>query len=318
MREALIRLFPPQASHYAREVDVLFFALSGMAAVFVILICAFILVFAIRYRRALRPDPPPRLETHIPLEVVWIAVPLLINLGSFVWGAELYVKRFSGGPRDAYEILAVGKQWMWKFEHPSGRREVGELHVPLGRAVRITAVSQDVIHDLFFPSLRLKHDVLPVKYTKLWFEPSRPGHYHLFCAQYCGSKHSKMTGWLHVMESHDFTQWLTATRGQNSPAAEGAALLESLGCRSCHRRDSRQGAPRLEGIYGGPIELTDGSTVTADDDYLRRSILQPAVQVVAHYQPVMPTYQGRVTEEEIFQIIAYLKSTMRERIKENP
>jgi cytochrome c oxidase subunit 2 len=309
MNGSLIRLFPPAASDYARQVDAIFFSLCGVALAFIGLIACCILYFGIRYRRSVRRSPPAPVPTWLALELVWTLIPLGITLASFAWGAKLYLQSYSLGPKDAYEIAVVGKQWMWKFEHPDGRRELNELHVPLGRPVRLILISQDVIHDLFIPALRIKHDVLPVRYTSFWFQATRAGRYHLFCAQYCGTEHSQMTGTVEVLAPSEFERWLAQARGMGSPASQGRALLEVLGCRACHRTDGMATAPILEGLYGSQAILSDGTLAAVDSDYVRRHILQPGVQVVAHYQPVMPSFQGRVTEEEILQIIAYLKST---------
>lgn len=305
---SLIRLFPPAISSYAKDVDILFFVLCTISLIFVTLIAGCIWYFAIKYRRSVRPEPPPKTPQSVFLECVWILVPLSITLTLFVWGAKLFLFSFSQPPKDSYEVFVVAKQWMWKFEHPSGRREINELHVPLGRPVRLIMISQDVIHGMFLPALRIKHDVLPAKYSSLWFQATREGPYHLFCAQYCGTKHSQMTGVLTVLKPEVFNDWLSSTQGMDSPASKGRALLTVLGCRSCHRKDSLASAPQLERLYGRKVILNDGALVVADADYIRRSILLPASQVVAHYEPVMPSYQGRVTEEEILQLIAYFKS----------
>ena len=304
----LLQFFPPSASEYAQEIDWIFIVWCALAVCFTAVIAGSVIYFAIKYRRSQRPAPPPQVISSRMLEAVWIVIPLFINLGMFAWGADVFLRRTATPPVDAYEILVVGKQWMWKFEHPSGRRELDELHVPTGRPVRLIMISQDVIHDVFIPAFRLKHDVLPMKYSSYWFRATRPGTYHLFCAQYCGTNHSKMTGEVEVMTPEDFQAWLDHSPGMNSPASQGRALLDVLGCRACHRPDSLARAPMLEGLYGGPVALADGTVVTADDNYLRDSILDPPKDIVAHYQPVMPSYRGRVSEEEILQILAYLKS----------
>lgn len=308
MREVL-DFFPAAASTQAGRVDEILYALTGVTIFFTTLIAGLIIFFAVFYRRKKRPRTPPAGHMPVWLEVTWTVVPLAIALGFFAWGGRVFLEMYATGSPDAYEVYVVGKQWMWKFQHPSGRREINELHLPIGQPVRLIMVSQDVIHDVSIPAFRIKHDVLPMKYSALSFTPSLAGSFHLFCSQYCGTKHSEMVGWVFTMEPERFQEWLSAAPGQGSPVEAGKALLETLGCRSCHRADSADTAPRLEGLFGGVVRLADGSMVRADENYLRESILSPKAKVVSGFQPVMPSYQGRVTEEELAQILAYLKSS---------
>jgi cytochrome c oxidase subunit 2 len=225
----------------------------------------------------------------------------------FTWGTSIFFKE-SRPPDNALPIYVVGKQWMWKLQHMEGQREINELHVPMGRPVRLTMTSEDVIHSFFIPAFRVKQDVVPGRYSTLWFEPTKPGTYHLFCAEYCGTKHSGMIGWIHVMEPQDYEAWLSGG-AMGSLAENGQRLFQSLACGNCHKLDGTQGrCPNLVGLFGSTVQLTGGGTVKADEAYIRESILRPAAQVVAGFQPIMPTFQGLVTEEEVLQLVEYIKS----------
>src|SRR5258708_16210574 len=225
----------------------------------------------------------------------------------FVWGAGIYFHE-RRPPANALEVYGVGKQWMWKFEYTGGQREINSLHVPTGRPVKISMISQDVIHSLFFPAFRVKQDVLPNRYTDLWFEATQPGTYHLFCSQYCGTKHSGMIGEVVVMKPEDFEAWLGSGKAEGCMAANGEKLFQELGCITCHRPDSGARGPNLQGLYGRPVRLADGRTVVADDNYIRESILNPNAKIVSGFQPIMPTFQGVVSEEGLIQITEYLKN----------
>ena len=224
----------------------------------------------------------------------------------FVWGASLYLD-MARPPDDAIDVYVVARQWMWKFQHQDGQEEINELHVPVGYPVRLTMTSQDVIHSFFVPVFRTKADVLPGRYTTTWFQATKPGQYHLFCAEYCGTDHSRMTGWVYVMDPADYANWLT-TGATLSPASRGLGLFQQLACNACHRDDSLRRAPVLEGLFGQPVELQSGETVIADESYIRESILNPSAKVVAGYQPIMPSFAGRVNDEQLLQLIAYIRS----------
>jgi cytochrome c oxidase subunit 2 len=303
-------LFPDQASTMARQVDALYIFTLGVSGFFTILICALIVSFAARYRRRARVD-----RSHPPvaskwMEVTWIVVPLILGLTMFTWGAVLFFKIYEP-PGDAIEVSVVGKQWMWHLQHSEGRSEINELHIPLGRAVKLTMTSQDVIHSFFVPAFRVKQDVLPGRYTALWFEPTRVGRYHLYCAEYCGTKHSTMGGWVSVMEPADFQRWLSTGGVGPSMAEEGERLFVQHHCAGCHRGSQIVHAPRLEGIFGRPVPIQEGRDVrfvTADATYIRDSILRPKAQVVAGYEPLMPSYQDQISEPDLLKLIAYIKS----------
>jgi cytochrome c oxidase subunit 2 len=301
------KLFPEQASAEAARVDALYYFLLSVSGFFTALICVLILYFVVRYRRGAKVNRH-NLGTNMTLEIVWTIIPLVLTMVMFGWGAQVYFD-LRTPPEGCMEIHVVGKQWMWKIQHPDGRREINELHVPVGRPVRLQMISEDVIHSFFLPAMRVKMDVLPGRYTTMWFRPTKPGRYHLFCAEYCGTSHSRMTGELVVLEPADYAQWL-----RNAPDGEpletlGRELFEQFRCNTCHATDSQTSrCPPLVGIYNSQVTLADGSTVVADEAYLRESILQPASKVVAGYQGVMPTFQGQIGEQGILQIIEYLKT----------
>jgi cytochrome c oxidase subunit 2 len=239
--------------------------------------------------------------------VSWTTASLLIFVGLAVWGANLYVHLYNPPP-NALQIFIVGKQWMWKAQHPGGQREIDELHVPVGQDVRLVMASQDVIHSFFVPALRIKQDVVPGRYETMWFRPDKVGRYHLFCSEYCGTDHAHMGGWIYVMNPRDFADWLQAQGGQQTLAAQGEQLFRSYGCSGCHEPGGTLRAPRLEGLFGSPVPLSDGTVVTADERYVRDSILDPQAQVAAGYQPVMPTFAGQISEEDLAKLVAYIES----------
>jgi cytochrome c oxidase subunit 2 len=197
---------------------------------------------------------------------------------------------------------------MWKFEHPDGRREINELHVPIGRRVKLVMATEDVIHAVFVPAFRVKADVVPGKYTSIWFEPTKPGRYHLYCAEYCGTGHSKMIGWVEVMTPADYQAWLSGGVGEEPLAVRGQKVFTSLACNNCHRGDGAGRGPALEGLFGQRVELETGESIVADENYLRESILNPKAKILAGYQPVMPTFQGLLSEEQLLQLVSYIKS----------
>jgi cytochrome c oxidase subunit II len=303
-------LFPDQASTMAREVDELYLFELGVAGFFTVLIFLLIVGFAVHYRRRSRADrsnPPTASKV---MEVTWIVLPLVLGLVMFAWGARLFFKEYES-PGDALDIAVVGKQWMWHLQHPEGRSEINELHLPVGKAVKLTMISHDVIHSFYVPAFRVKQDVLPGRYTTLWFEPARVGRYHLFCAEYCGTNHSAMRGSVTVMEPVDFQRWLSEGGVGPSMAEEGERLFVQHHCAGCHRGSQTVHAPRLEGVFGRPVPIQEGREVhfvKADASYIRDSILRPKAQIVAGYEPVMPSFQDQINEQDLLKIIAYIKS----------
>ena len=307
MHRLIHAIFPSQASNMAPKVDNIYFALLALCGTVAILIFLVALFFCIRYRRGTKVDRTPPKGSPIPFEITWTVIPLFIFLGIFFWAAEVFFG-MSRPPANATEIYVVGKQWMWKIQHPDGRREINELHLPVGQPVKLIMTSQDVIHDFFVPGFRTKQDVVPGRYTTEWFTPTKPGRYHIFCSQYCGTDHSQMVGTVYVQEPAEHARWLAQQPAPNSLVAIGERAFHTRGCSGCHAPNAAIRAPLLDGIYGKQVPLSDSTLVTADDQYLRDSILLPNKQISAGYQPIMPTFQGQISEEELNAIIAYLKS----------
>jgi len=303
----LIPFFPDQASSFALEVDLFYLFLFALTGFFTILIGAAALYFLIKYRRRSQGEIPEQIEGHLKLELTWTIIPFLISMFIFAWGAKIYYQMYTA-PADALEIFVTGKQWMWRAQHPDGQREINELHVPLGRRVKLTMTSEDVIHSYFIPAFRTKTDVVPGRYTMSWFTPTKTGTYHLFCAEYCGTQHSGMIGKVVVMEYPDYQAWLRGVPREKSPAEAGAQFFTSLACNNCHLDGKAGRGPALQGLFGTDVKLANGSTVKADETYLRESILTPGAKIVAGYANDMPTFQGLVTEEQVAMIIQYIKS----------
>jgi cytochrome c oxidase subunit 2 len=302
-----LQLFPVQASTLAPEVDNLLYFMIAVTVFFSLLIFFAIFYFAIKYRRRSHSELPRVQHTGYALEILWSVIPFGITMVMFTWGAAVFFDA-ARPPKDPIQIYVVGKQWMWKLEHMEGRREINELHVPVGRPVRLTMTSEDVIHSFFVPVFRTKQDVVPGKYSTVWFQPTKVGTYHLFCAEYCGSRHSGMTGWVHVMEPQDYENWLSGGASEGTLAQNGQKLFESLACVNCHKVDHTGRCPSLAGVYGTTVKLVNGATVKADEAYIRESILNPQAKIVAGYEPVMPTFQGLVTEDQVLQLIEYVRS----------
>jgi cytochrome c oxidase subunit 2 len=303
-------LFPEQASTAAARVDLLYFFLVAVSAFFVALIFSLVTVFAIRYRRRPAGQPARPIHGDLRLELLWTLIPLGLTMVMFTWGTSLYFTLMRP-PAGSLEISVVAKQWMWKFQHPQGQREINGLHVPTGRPVKLTMTSEDVIHSFFVPAFRAKMDVLPGRYTTVWFEATKPGQYHVFCAEYCGTQHAGMLGSVVVLTPAQYEKWLEGGAPGESPAVAGERLFERLGCQNCHRPGARARGPALENLFGKPVRLRTGVTVVADEAYLRESILTPNAKVVAGYEPIMPTFKGLVTEEGLVHLIAYIKSLAR-------
>jgi cytochrome c oxidase subunit 2 len=303
-------VFPEQASTMAKQVDALYLFELGIAGFFTVLIFVLIVGFAVHYRRGSGAD-----RTHPPaasrvMEVIWVGVPLFLGMAMFGWGAIVFFRIYEP-PGDALDVSVVAKQWMWYVQHTQGRSEINALHVPLGRAVKLTMTSQDVIHSFYIPAFRVKQDVLPGRYTTLWFEPTEAGRYHLYCAEYCGTYHSKMGGWVEVQEPAEYQRWLAQGGGGPSMAEEGERLFVQHHCAGCHRGSQTVSAPRLEGVFGRPVPIQEGKEVRfvkADTTYVRDSILRPKSQVVAGYEPVMPSFEGQISEPDLLKIITYVKS----------
>ena len=289
----------------AGNVDALFIFLLIISGLMTGLIFVAVVYFAARYRHR-KGVPAEQIEGSIALELTWTIIPLGVFLVIFAWGAVVYFKSRTP-PRGATEVYVVAKQWMWKLQHAEGQREINELHVPVDRDVKLIMTSQDVIHSFFVPAFRMKQDVVPGRYAVVWFRAIKPGTYHLFCAQYCGTQHSGMIGSIIVMEPAQYEAWMGAS--SNGPlSVAGERIFAELGCSTCHRADTQARGPNLQGIFGHPVLLQDGRTVTADENYIRESILDPGSQIVSGFKPVMPTFQGLVSEEQLNALVAYVKS----------
>lgn len=306
-------LLPRQGSTLAPQVDAVFLGLLGISALVLLLVTLLLLRFAIHYRHGNpRADREDRFKTHAEhlFEYSWTLLPTLIFIGFFIWAAWLYVRIYDI-PHDALQIQAIGKQWMWKFQHPGGQWEINELHVPAGEKVVVTLASQDVIHSFYVPDFRVKRDAVPGRFQQLWFEAPAPGEHQLFCAEYCGSSHSKMRGRVIVLSRNDYAAWLQRQQTGASLAAQGGELFRVYGCSGCHAGNSPVHpvhAPDLAGVFGRPVQLSDGSSVIADEAYIRDSILLPKKQVVAGFAPIMPSFAGQIEEEDILKIIEFIKS----------
>jgi cytochrome c oxidase subunit II len=302
-----IPLFPEQASAQASSIDGLYFFITAVTVIMTVLIFAAIVLFAFKYRRSVHPHAT-QIEGSTKLELFWSISPFLVMLVMFAWGAQLYYAA-QNPPKDAMEIFVTGKQWMWKIQYPNGLREINELHVPINQPVKLTMASEDVIHSFSIPAFRVRHDVVPGHYDNLWFTATKPGDYHLFCTEYCGLWHSKMIGWVHVMNEREWANWSSGGGAQGSLADQGQKQFQQLGCATCHLLDQQGRCPNLRGLYNKPVQLSDGQTVIANDAYLRESILEPNAKIVSGFEPnVMPNFKGQVSEEGVIQLIAFIKS----------
>lgn len=299
--------WPVHASAYAEKIDLLMWAFTLLILLLTVPVFVLLVVFAVKYRRGKPANRGHSPDRSVVIETSWSVIPFLLTIGFFVYAAWLFFLDHNP-PAGALTIDVVGQQWMWKFQHPEGQREINTLHVPVGQAVRLVMTSQDVIHSLYLPELRLKQDVLPGRYTTLWFVADRPGVYRIHCTQFCGADHAAMGGGLYVLTPSDYAAWLKTSGVEGSLAAQGAALYRQLGCGGCHGAGSTVRAPALEGLYGRPIPLADGRIVTADDAYLRDAIVAPNKDVAAGYAPTMPTFANVVDEGQAQQLVAYIKS----------
>lgn len=298
-------LWLPEASAHAAEIDGLMIAFSALAFALTVPVFVLTIAFAIRYRRGKEVDRTHAPDRNVWLEVSWSVIPFVLILAFFIFSARIFFA-LHRRPADALPVDVVAKQWMWKFQHPGGQREINQLHLPVGTPVTVTMTSQDVIHSLYIPALRIKQDVLPGRYTGLSFTATKPGTYRLHCAEYCGTDHSIMGGQFIAMTPGDYDAWLARTDRALTPAGAGRQLYERVNCGACH--DARSGlAPSLHGLYGGKVRLADGRTIAADEQYLHDAIVAPNTQLVAGYRPIMPTYRNTLGEEEVRNLIAYLR-----------
>lgn len=303
-----IPLFPDQASSFAWQVDYLYFYLIAISVVFTIPIVAAIFFFAVKYREKEKFATPEEIHGSMVLETVWSIIPFIISMTIFLGGAIVYFHQYTM-PTDTMNVYVVGKQWMWKLQHETGQREINELHIPINTKVKLTITTEDVLHNFAVPAFRTKVDAVPGRFTYLWFEATKPGKYQIYCAEYCGLNHSGMIGWVYAMEPRDFDNWLEGNVAGQTPVEQGRDLFENkLGCASCHSGGAQQRGAELAGIYNKEVRLVGGQTVIADDEYIRNSILNPGAQIVEGYQPIMPTFKGQITEEQLVALVAYVKS----------
>ncbi len=310
--QSQLPLYPEQASNFAPQVDALMVFIIAICVFFAVAVTLAIIFFLYKFRRKSTGEIGVAIHGDMRLESAWIVVPLVLALAMFAWGAVVYVD-FRRAPTDTLDIYVIGKQWMWKLQQPNGQREINELHVPVGQNVRLIMGSEDVIHDFSVPAFRVKMDVVPGRYNTLWFRPTKTGKFHFYCSQYCGTNHAIMGGWVTVMEPDEYTAWLSGSSGTiANPVLAGEKLFAERSCLACHASDGRGRGPSLNGFFGGKVKLADGSTVTADEEYIRESLFNPSAKIVAGYQPLMPSYQGQLTEEQTLDLISYVKSLQAE------
>jgi cytochrome c oxidase subunit 2 len=298
-------LFPPEASKIAPQMDALFFFMVLVSLIGLTLVVLLLVSFSILYNKKRHPVAV-QIEGSTLLEATWTIIPLGLFLIMFVWGALLYFRIYTP-PANAMNIYVVGKQWMWKCEHPGGQHEINSLHIPINQPVQLTIISQDVFHSFSIPAFRVKREAIPGRYSTMWFEANQVGTYHLFCTQYCGTNHSQMIGEVVVMTPDDFKQWLASSTSGNSLAQNGERLFASLSCTACHNTRPDARGPNLAGVYGSHLTLSSGQTITVDDEYLRSAILNPSQHITQGYAPIMPTYQGQISEDGVIALVEYLR-----------
>jgi len=299
-------LFPPEASKIAPQMDALYFFMVLVSLVGLTIVILLVTSFSILYSQKRHPVAV-QIEGSTLLEATWTIIPLGLFLIMFVWGALLYFRIYTP-PANAMNIYVVGKQWMWKAEHPGGQHEIDALHVPTGRPIQLTIISQDVFHSFSIPAFRVKREAIPGRYTSVWFEATEPGTYHLFCTQYCGTEHSHMIGEVTVLTPDDYKKWLEGSTSGASLAQNGERLFASLSCNACHNTRPDARGPSLANVYGTSLTLATGQHITADDAYLREAILNPSQHITQGYAPIMPTYQGQISEEGVIDLVEYIKN----------
>jgi len=299
-------LFPREASSIAPQMDALYFFLLGMTVTGLVLVGAILVTFSMRYRKSVHPVAT-QIEGSTLLEATWTIIPLAIFLVTFVWGAVLYFRIYNP-PVNSMNIYIVGKQWMWKAEHPGGQHEINALHVPTGQNIQLTMISQDVFHSFSIPDFRIKREVIPGRYSTVWFNATTPGVYHIFCTQYCGTNHSQMIGEVTALSPDDYKKWTEESTSGMSLAQNGERLFASMGCNACHSGNAAARGPSLAGVFGSKLTLTNGSQVLVNEAYLRDAILNPSQHVTSGYAPIMPTYQGQISEDGLIDLVEYLKT----------
>ncbi|MDX2150960.1 MAG: cytochrome c oxidase subunit II [Bryobacteraceae bacterium] len=305
-------MLPPGASEHARDIDTLYMFITWLCVFFFVLIVALTVSFAWKYRKSRsKGGPTPYLTHNTALELTWSVIPLFLLIGIFFWGFFGFVEAYVA-PNDAIEIQVTGKKWLWAFEYPNGTRSVNSIHVPVGKPVKLVMSSEDVIHSFFIPDFRIKQDVIPNRYTEIWFHPEKPGVHQVFCTEYCGKSHSDMLAKVHVDDEATYNKWLEEGDEElkKMPLKElGKLIYEQRGCTQCHSIDGTRGqGPSFKGIWAQSHKFQDGSSLSVDANYIRQSILEPQAKIVAGYEPIMPSFQGLLREREILGVIEYIKS----------
>lgn len=304
--KSIVPLLPEQASTVAPRMDLLFWAWLAMSMFFFVAVVAALTYFCIKYRKGSKADRTIHGEESMTLEITWTVIPTIAAIIVFFVSAYLYID-FTQMPQGAMEILVTGKQWMWKIQHPNGKREINALHVPTGMPIKLTMTSEDTIHSFFIPAFRVKKDVLPNRFSQLWFNATKEGEYHLFCAEYCGTDHSRMIGTVTVLSPERYQAWLSGADTGVAAASSGEKLFTKLGCATCHQGTSPRG-PSLKGVFGKEVKLQDGTTVVADEEYLRESIMNSQAKLVQGYPPLMPLFKNQIKEQDLLTLVNYIKS----------
>ena len=307
MKTAL-KFWPDSASSVSGQVNFFFVLMVVLCTSVAVAIAVFLIYSTLRYHRKHDNEMGRPTRYRIPVEVAWTVIPFFFFMGMFAWGSKLYFD-IERPPDNAIKMYAIGQQWMWELQHPEGQREINELHIPVGRPVRLSLISQDVLHSFFVPAFRTKQDALPGRYTTTWFKATVPGKYHLFCAEYCGAKHSGMIGWIYAMEPQDYQKWLTEGAAEGSLASQGEKFFHQFGCANCHHFERQGRAPYLKDLYGRRVEIAGGQTVIADESYIRESILNPNAKIAYGFEPnIMPNFTGQLTENQVLALISYVKA----------
>lgn len=303
-----IPFWPRTAAVNGEVVNALYIAELAVCGLILMTVVGLMFGFCVRYRAGSAASRAGLIEKTWEWEIGWTTASLLLFLVGFVWGAVVYIWLYQS-PTGDLEVYIVGKQWMWKMEHPGGQREIDALHVPVGKTIRLVLASQDVIHSFFVPAFRIKHDVVPGQFETVWFKATETGIYRIECTQLCGVQHANMKGEVVVMEPAAYARWLREQGVHQSLAQQGQALFRERGCSGCHdSSNSTVPAPTLVGLYGSLVHLQDGSTRQADERYIRDCILLPRTYTVAGYPPVMPDFSGQLSEDDLVKLIAYIKS----------
>ncbi|MGD9653414.1 MAG: cytochrome c oxidase subunit II [Candidatus Dadabacteria bacterium] len=306
---------PEVASNLAGKVDGVLLTITLLSLFFFVLITVILVVFAVKYRRKRDDEETPYITGSEPLEIIWTVIPSILLIALFVYGFVVY-KEMRTPPADSVDITVTGKQWLWTFDYYNGKKTLNELYVEQNRPVRLVMMSDDVLHSFFVPGFRVKQDVLPGRYVQLWFTPTKIGTFDIFCAEYCGTGHSVMLGKVNVLSPEAYDIWENGVPGEGGgavaslpPAELGEKIYKEKGCNACHSIDgSTLVGPSFKGVFGHTVELADGSKVDADENYLRQSILEPQSQVVKGFQPVMPSFKGILSDDEVTAVIAYIKT----------